>query len=150
MGMEGAIEMAKRGPKPNKQTIVPLHQDFSAASRGLSSAARSAFKHVVDLLTQRGSLETTDVELVVAYAQTIEIRDVAYQQLQKDGAFVESDRGNIAAHPAEKIHAAACLRLKILAAEMALTPSSAKSSSGSQPGLKGYGQWASYLGKKTS
>ena len=67
--------------------------------RGLSAPARAAFNHCMDLLRQRGTLETTDVELVVAYGQTIEIRDVSYQQLQKDGVVIESDRQNLSAHP---------------------------------------------------
>ena len=52
-----------------------------------------------------GLLDATDVELVVAYAMTVEIRDTSYQQLEKTGLLVESDRGNISPNPAEKMHA---------------------------------------------
>jgi P27 family predicted phage terminase small subunit len=124
------MSKSQRGPKPKLLKSVPLSQQWEAAGRGLSAAARSAFNHAVDLLRQRGSLDTTDVELVVAYAQTIEVRDTAYAELQKTGLLIESDRHNISANPAEKIHAAACLRLKILAAEMGLTPGSAKLAAG--------------------
>ena len=136
--------MARRGPKPKKLATVPLAQEWSAASRGLSSAARKAFNHAVDLLRQRGAIDKTDVELVIAYAQTVEIRDVAYAQLQQDGVVCVSDRGNTSAHPVEKIHAAACLRLKILAAEMGLTPSSARAGAGGKS-TDPYGRWKSML-----
>ncbi len=136
--------MSKRGPKPRIAKVLPLSQEWSAASRGLSPAARAAFRHVVDLLTQRGALDQTDVELPIAYAQTVEVRDVAYAQLQTDGCFMESDRGNVSAHPAEKMHAAACLRLKILAAEMGLTPASAKTSAGQKPSDP-YAEWRAKL-----
>ena len=120
------MSKSQRGPKPRIVKTIPLSQSWEAAGRGLSAAARSAFNHAVDLLRQRGSLDLVDSELVTAYAQTVEVRDVAYEQLQKDGLFVESDRQNISAHPAEKMHAAACLRLKVLAAEIGLTPSSVR------------------------
>jgi P27 family predicted phage terminase small subunit len=136
--------MAVRGPKPRKVATIPLTQSW-VAPRGLSSAAKTAFKHAVDLLRQRGSLEKTDVELVIAYSQTVEVRDVAYQQLQKDGLFVVSDRNNISAHPAEKAHAQACLRLKILAAEMGLTPASSKLGAG-QKSSDPYANWRAKLG----
>jgi P27 family predicted phage terminase small subunit len=118
--------MSKRGPKPAKNITLSLAQDWSAAGRGLSSAAKAAFVHYVDLLRQRGNLDSTDVELVVAAAQTVEARDVAYKQLQKDGAFVENDKGNVVAHPAVRVHAEACQRLKAIDSELGLTPTSGK------------------------
>jgi P27 family predicted phage terminase small subunit len=127
------MSKSQRGPKPRVLKTVALSQSWEAAGRGLSSAARTAFNHAVDLLRQRGSLDATDVELVVAYAQTIEVRDSAYQQLQKDGAFVESDRGNVSAHPAARLHQSAALALKTLASEMGLSPASAKPTPVGQP-----------------
>ena len=98
----------KRGPKPRKVNVVPLVQCWDPP-RGLSSTAKKAFNHAVDLLRQRGNLDRADIELVIAYAQTVEVRDVSYAQLQKDGLFVVSDRNNVSAHPAEKAHAQACM-----------------------------------------
>ena len=141
------MSKSQRGPKPCVVKVVPLSQSWEVAGRGLSAAARTAFKDLTDVLRQRGALDTTNVEVAIAFAQSVEIRDVAYEQLRKDGCFVESDRGNIAAHPAERVHAAACLRLKALAAEMNLTPSSARPSASGQP-TDAQSYWANRLKMK--
>jgi P27 family predicted phage terminase small subunit len=129
--------MGRRGRKPTKAITFPLSQEWSIAKRGLTRAARTAFTHYVELLRQKGALQSTDVELVIAAAMTVELRDIAYKQLSRDGIVQTSDRGNIVPHPAEKMHSAACLRLRALDAEMGLTPLSSKAAAPKEASNRG-------------
>ena len=49
-----------------------------------------------------GLLDATDVELVVAYAMTVEIRDTSYQQLEKTGLLVEIGSWEYQSEPCRK------------------------------------------------
>ncbi len=135
--------MAKRGPKVKLKTIVPLTQTWAPPAH-LSPAARAEFSRVAELLRQRGSLERTDVNLVIRRAELCDLAETAYRQLQADGAFVESDRGNLAAHPAVKVHAGAVAGIVRIDAELELTPASARPAPAGSGGA--YGDWHALLG----
>jgi P27 family predicted phage terminase small subunit len=138
--------MPKRGPKTRGKRVIPLHQSWSAGARGLTAAAKKHFDATVELLTTRGTLDRTDVQLVRTLAINLELRDVAYDQLQQDGAFVTSDRGNQSAHPAEKVIGAATMRITRILAELELTPASVKGASAASAGGSAYNAWKARTG----
>jgi P27 family predicted phage terminase small subunit len=105
------------------------------------------FEATVKLLRQRGTTDTVDVQLAKTYAINLELRDVAYGQLQKDGAFVMSDRGNMSDHPAVAVIAGTTMRIKQLAESMGLTPGTAMApnASAGQPAPTNYDAWKARL-----
>jgi P27 family predicted phage terminase small subunit len=142
--------MSKRGPKPRTATVIPMSQDWTRASRGLTSAAKRHFEATVTLLRQRGALDQTSVEVVRTFAINLELRDTAYEQLCKDGAFTVSDRGNVHGHPAEGVISAATSRIQRLAETLGLTLSSAKAGSTKAADRSSYGYWADKLGGRNT
>jgi P27 family predicted phage terminase small subunit len=136
--------MSKRGPKPRVKTVLPIRQTWDAPAH-LGVVARREFDRVVDLLRQRAALDQTDSELVVRRAELVEIAVDAYQE-QKKEPFVTSDRGNVAAHPAIKVHNAACATIRLIDIELGLTPARAAKARTTTVDASGYGQWSKHLG----
>lgn len=139
--------MARRGPKPRRPATIPLVQEWAAPAH-LSDAARAEFDRIVELLRQRGTIDRTDVTLVVRRAEACEIAETAYRQLTTDGAFVESDRGNLSAHPAVKVHTQAVAEIVRIDSELELSPAAVKTAAAGATG--GYSQFTRYLGGKSS
>ena len=135
--------MATRGPKPRKQTTIPLVQEWVAPVH-LGDIARREFDRIVELLKLRGTLSQTDATLVVRRAELCETAEAAYRQLLADGVVIQSDRQNLSCHPAVKILVSATTLIKAIDSELALTPSSAKTSTKASPDIRG--QWADRMG----
>ena len=136
--------MAKRGPKPKLKTFVPILQTWEAPAH-LPPAARAEFDRIADLLRQRGTIDRTDVTLVIRRAELCELAEASFKQIAADGAFLESDRGNLGAHPAVKVHAAAVAGIVKIDSELELTPALTKPVAGAA-NTSGYGAWAKHLG----
>lgn len=135
--------MSKRGPKPRLKTVVPLRQTWEAPSH-LSAAAKREFERTVDLLRQRGVLDQTDAELVARRAELVEVAVIAYREQRKE-PYVMSDRGNLAAHPAIKVHNAACATIRLIDVELGLTPARAGKGKATTADASGFGSWAKHL-----
>lgn len=137
--------MSKRGPKTPVKATIPLRQSWDAPAH-LGPIARAEFDRVADLLRQRGTLDRTDSELVVRRAELVEVAVTAYQRRRKDGDYVESDRGNLAPHPAIRAHVSACGMIRLIDIELGLTPTRSKAAGGQAGQDGGYGRWAKHLG----
>ena len=141
--------MSKPGPKIRTPLNSPVGfkaVPFSAeAPDYLSDRAKSEYARLVGVLQLRGILGATDPRLIELYAMNYDLARSAYDQIQADGCTVESDRGNLAEHPAVKTMNAATIRLKAIAVEMGLTPASAKASR-AQPAAGGLDYWRAKLG----
>ncbi|MGP0069674.1 MAG: phage terminase small subunit P27 family [Isosphaeraceae bacterium] len=112
----------------------------------LSEFAKAEFVRTVDLLTTRGMLEQADREIVVRRAEMCDVARTCYQQIERDGLFVTSDRGNVSSHPATKLHATATAEIRAIDTALKLTPASVKGGSKESATGSGYSQWNRYLG----
>lgn len=128
--------MADRGPKirtaANSARAVGAVSVRAGAPQYLSERARAEYSRLSDELDSRGRLALTDPRLIELYAMNYDLAGSAYDQILADGCTVESDRGNVAEHPAIKTLNAATIRIKALACEMGLGPASAKAASAGQ------------------
>ena len=146
---KGVKSWSRRGVKPRaKASILPLGGLDWAAPGHLSSIARGEFERVRGLLEQRGVLGFTDPALVARRAEVVELAVSASKQLEQDGPFVESDRGNVSSHPGAKLLIQCSLALRHIDHELGLTPKSAgkKSAAGeASGGSDGYSHWVARL-----
>jgi P27 family predicted phage terminase small subunit len=122
--------MANRGPKirtsANSAPVAGVVSVRAGAPEYLSERARAEYVRVADVLDGDGKLASTDPRVIELFAVNYDLIRSAYDQIQADGCAVESDRGNLAEHPAVKTLNAATIRLKAIAVELGLTPASKK------------------------
>src|ERR1017187_1475963 len=98
--------MSNRGPKirtaANSAPVAGAIRIARQAPDYLSERARAEYSRVVDDLDGRGQLAATDPRLIEAFAINYDLIRLGYDQILADGCTVESDRGNLAEHPAVK------------------------------------------------
>ena len=70
----------------------------------IEDEAKKYITDVCDMLESNGVMERVDTAALTMLARNYSTFIKASKQLEKDGLTVVSDRGNIAAHPAIKIH----------------------------------------------
>jgi P27 family predicted phage terminase small subunit len=113
----------KRGrkPKPKASVVLPMVQSWAPPDH-LSRAAAAEFVRVTELLRQKGVLEFCDGKLVEQRAVLVEQCEQAYAAVEKDGAFLTSDRGNLAPHPGLKVVRDAAALLRLIDQSLGLLP----------------------------
>jgi P27 family predicted phage terminase small subunit len=114
--------MGKRGPKPGfRARGVP--RLALPAPKHLKGEALAAWKHVVGMLNDRGTLRKTDPTLIEAYAANKAMLRQAQDALT-EGALVVTPGGGLAVNPACSVINSATIRLKAIITEMGLSPAS--------------------------
>ena len=122
--------MSKPGPKirtaANSARVVGAVSVGCGAPEYLLERAQAEYSRLCNELDQGGKLAATDPRVIELAAMNYDLARSAYDQIQADGCSVESDRGNLAEHPAVKTLNAATIRYKGLMVELGLTPASRK------------------------
>ena len=89
--------------------------------KDIESDAKDYMKNVLDELDKRGIIEDVDSAALTMLARNYSMFIKASKQLEKDGLTIESDRGNMAPHPAIKIAKDAQTQAMKVMAEFGLT-----------------------------
>ena len=89
--------------------------------KDIESDAKDYMKNVLDELDKRGIIEDVDSAALTMLARNYSMFIKASKQLEKDGLTIESDRGNLAPHPAIKIAKDAQTQAMKVMAEFGLT-----------------------------
>ena len=89
--------------------------------KDIESDAMDYMKNVLDELDKRGIIEDVDSAALTMLARNYSMFIKASKQLEKDGLTIESDRGNMAPHPAIKIAKDAQTQAMKVMAEFGLT-----------------------------
>ncbi len=118
--------MAKRGAKPKKTRKPKLPPAVWRCPAHLDGVAADEYTRIVGVLREAGVLDRTTPRLVELYAINYALLRQAYVVIERDGPTVESDRGNVAEHPAIKTLNAATIRIRGLLNDFGLSPASAK------------------------
>ena len=129
--------MGKRGLKPVPTAILAARGSWRAKCRtmepdfagkparpaGLGDAAAREWRRILPKLVNAGVVTTADSQTLGAYCVAVEEFHEANRVIGKTGLTMESPQG-LKAHPAVAIRANASERMRKLAAEFGLTPSS--------------------------
>jgi P27 family predicted phage terminase small subunit len=146
--------MANRGPKirtaANTARVAGVVSVRSVAPEYLSERARAEYSRLVDDLDGAGKLAGTDPRVIELAAMNYDLGRSAYDQIQADGCTVESDRGNLAEHPAVKTLNAATIRYKAIMVELGLTPASRKAAAAGQAASDPLAIWRARVAGKGS
>jgi P27 family predicted phage terminase small subunit len=92
----------KSKSKPKLCKAAPFASEWSAPAH-LSKLAAAEFLRTVDMLRARGTLEFTDSKLVARRAELVELGQLAYESLKRDGLLIKTPRGGVAHNPASKV-----------------------------------------------
>jgi P27 family predicted phage terminase small subunit len=131
--------MAKPGPKP-----VPTHLKIVRGERKdrintnepkpikaepkcptwISKDARKVWKRTTDQLRGMGILYEADIDLIVAYCNSVVNYQKATEIVDQQGVLVEGRRDGAVTNPAVRVQRDAATLIRMLASELGLTPSS--------------------------
>lgn len=132
--------MGLRGPKVKTGPLDgPFTDDDFNPSGTLPERAKAEYERLVTLLRDSGRLPATDPRMIDNYAICWDVIQTAYEQIQKDGMTVKSDRGNVSKHPLLEVLNAAQVRMNTIMRCLKLTPDSDRSSV-TGPTKKGAGE----------
>ncbi len=138
--------MAKRGRKPARRPVVKAGDDRWRDPPHLDGEALEAWRHVVGLLRDMGSLDRTDPSLVEAYAMTRAMLRQAHELVSAGGLVAINSRGGEVLNPACNVLNFATMRLKAIVNELGLSPASSKGATGNRAETKQDDKWGGLLG----
>ena len=124
----------KRGPKPKtaantrRQSGAGIWTDVAPSE--LDDASSLEFDRLVKILELAGTLDRTDVSVVVTAARLKALLDRAFDELTRDGMTVTTETSsgdmNLKAHPMLSVINSMTQRYRVILNDLGLTPVSSK------------------------